>query len=128
MGEPALVLRARRLRAAPGVVVARDVSLTASRGGVVAVEGQNGSGKTTLLAAAAGLLPAGCASARPGSVGYSPERAGVRAAGHDPAGTRVWALQIRWPGSSLAGQLSRYPAPRRVAIRPVPSLPRRYRM
>jgi ABC-type multidrug transport system ATPase subunit len=44
---------------------------------VVAVEGPNGSGKSTLLAAAAGLLPVGKASARPGPVGYSPERAGV---------------------------------------------------
>jgi energy-coupling factor transporter ATP-binding protein EcfA2 len=44
---------------------------------VVAVEGPNGSGKSTLLAAAAGLLPTGSASMRPGSVGYSPERAGV---------------------------------------------------
>ena len=35
------------------------------------------SGKSTLLAAAAGLLPADNASVRPGSVGYSPERAGV---------------------------------------------------
>jgi energy-coupling factor transporter ATP-binding protein EcfA2 len=43
----------------------------------VAVEGPNGSGKSTLLAAAAGLLPADNASVRPGSVGYSPERAGV---------------------------------------------------
>jgi len=74
-GESALVLRVRRLRAARGVVVARDVSLTASPGEVVAVEGPNGSGKTTLLAAAAGLLPAG--GARPSSIGYAPERAGV---------------------------------------------------
>ena len=44
---------------------------------MVAVEGPNGSGKSTLLAAAAGLLPADSASVRPGSVGYSPERAGV---------------------------------------------------
>ena len=46
-------------------------------GDVVAVEGPNGSGKSTLLAAAAGLLPLGRASVRPGSVGYAPERAGI---------------------------------------------------
>ncbi len=34
MSEPALVLEARRLRAARGVVVARDVSLTAAAGRV----------------------------------------------------------------------------------------------
>jgi ABC-type Mn2+/Zn2+ transport system ATPase subunit len=77
VNEPVLVVRARRLRAARGVVVARDVTLEAAPGDVVAVEGPNGSGKSTLLAAAAGLLPAGNASVRPGSVGYSPERAGV---------------------------------------------------
>ena len=76
MSEPVLVVRARRLRAARGVVVARDVTLDAAPGDVVAVEGPNGSGKSTLLAAAAGLLPADNASVRPGSVGYSPERAG----------------------------------------------------
>jgi len=77
VSEPALVVRARRLRAARGVVVARDVALTAAPGDVVAVEGPNGSGKSTLLAAAAGLLPADSANVRPGSVGYSPERAGL---------------------------------------------------
>jgi ABC-type Mn2+/Zn2+ transport system ATPase subunit len=77
MSEPVLVVRARRLRAARGVVVARDVTLDAGPGDVVAVEGPNGSGKSTLLAAAAGLLPADNASVRPGSVGYSPERAGI---------------------------------------------------
>src|SRR5256886_2035060 len=77
MSDPALLLRARSLRAARGVVVARDVTLNAAPGDVVAVEGPNGSGKSTLLAAAAGLLPADNASVRPGSVGYSPERAGV---------------------------------------------------
>jgi ABC-type Mn2+/Zn2+ transport system ATPase subunit len=77
VNEPVLVVRARRLRAARGVVVARDVTLGAAPGDVVAVEGANGSGKSTLLAAAAGLLPADNASVRPGSVGYSPERAGV---------------------------------------------------
>ncbi len=77
MSDPALVVRARRLRAARGVVVARDVALAAAPGDVVAVEGPNGSGKSTLLAAAAGLLPADRASVRPGSVGYSPERSGV---------------------------------------------------
>ena len=77
MHEPVLVVRARRLRAARGVVVARDVTLDAAPGDVVAVEGANGSGKSTLLAAAAGLLPADNTSVRPGSVGYSPERAGV---------------------------------------------------
>jgi ABC-type Mn2+/Zn2+ transport system ATPase subunit len=77
VSEPVLVVRARRLRAARGVVVARDVTLDAAPGDVVAVEGPNGSGKSTLLAAAAGLLPADNASVRPGSVGYSPERAGV---------------------------------------------------
>ena len=77
MSEPVLVVRARRLRAARGVVVARDVTLDAGPGNVVAVEGPNGSGKSTLLAAAAGLLPADHASVRPGSVGYSPERAGI---------------------------------------------------
>jgi ABC-type Mn2+/Zn2+ transport system ATPase subunit len=54
---PALVLRTDRLRAARGVVVARQVALSASPGDVVAVEGVNGSGKSTLLAATAGLLP-----------------------------------------------------------------------
>jgi len=77
VSEPVLLVRARRLRAARGVVVARDVALDAAPGDVVAVEGPNGSGKSTLLAAAAGLLPADNASVRPGSVGYSPERAGV---------------------------------------------------
>ena len=77
MSEPVLLVRARKLRAARGVVVARDVTLDAAPGAVVAVEGPNGSGKSTLLAAAAGLLPADGASVRPGSVGYSPERAGV---------------------------------------------------
>src|SRR2546429_212010 len=72
-----LVVRSRRLRAARCVVVARYVTLDAAPGDVVAVEGPNGSGKSTLLAAAAGLLPADNASVRPGSVGYSPERAGV---------------------------------------------------
>ena len=77
VSEPVLLVRARKLRAARGVVVARDVTLDAAPGDVVAVEGPNGSGKSTLLAAAAGLLPADGASVRPGSVGYSPERAGV---------------------------------------------------
>src|SRR5690348_98249 len=77
VSDPALLVRARRLRAARGVVVARDVTLAAVAGDVVAVEGPNGSGKSTLLAAAAGLLPADGASVRPGSVGYSPERAGT---------------------------------------------------
>jgi ABC-2 type transport system ATP-binding protein len=77
VSDPVLVVRARRLRAARGVVVARDVTLAAAPGDVVAVEGPNGSGKSTLLAAAAGLLPAGSASVRPGSVGYAPERAGA---------------------------------------------------
>jgi len=77
VSDPALLVRARRLRAARGVVVARDVTLKDAPGDVVAVEGPNGSGKSTLLAAAAGLLPADKASVRPGSVGYSPERAGA---------------------------------------------------
>lgn len=77
MPDPALVVHARRLWAARGVVVATDVALAAAPGDVVAVEGPNGSGKSTLLAAAAGLLPAGSASVRPESVGYSPERAGT---------------------------------------------------
>lgn len=77
MSDPVLLVRARRLRAARGVVVARDVTLAAEPGDVVAVEGPNGSGKSTLLAAAAGLLPADGASVRPGSVGYAPERAGT---------------------------------------------------
>ena len=38
MSEPVLVVRARRLRAARGVVVARDVTLEAAPGDVVAVE------------------------------------------------------------------------------------------
>jgi ABC-type Mn2+/Zn2+ transport system ATPase subunit len=77
VSEPVLLVRARTLRAARGVVVARDVALDAAPGDVVAVEGPNGSGKSTLLAAAAGLLPADGASVRPASVGYSPERAGI---------------------------------------------------
>ena len=72
---PVLVLHADRLRAARGVVVARQVALSAAAGQVVAVEGVNGSGKSTLLAAAAGLLPASRSSRRPASVGYAPERA-----------------------------------------------------
>jgi hypothetical protein len=36
VSEPALVVRARRLRAARGVVVARDVALTAAPGDVAA--------------------------------------------------------------------------------------------
>ena len=63
------MLRARRLRAARGVVVARDVALTASRGDVVAVEGPNGSGKTTLahLATDLGLVPFAAALTAAGS-------------------------------------------------------------
>ena len=41
MSEPVLVVRARRLRAARGVVVASDVALTAGPGEVGAVEGPN---------------------------------------------------------------------------------------
>ncbi len=74
---PALVLRADRLRAARGVVVARQVALSAAPGDVVAVEGVNGSGKSTLLAATAGLLPTSRGTRRPASVGYAPERADV---------------------------------------------------
>jgi ABC-type cobalamin/Fe3+-siderophores transport system ATPase subunit len=55
VSSPVFVLRARKLRAARGVVVARNVSLTASPGDVIAVEEPNSSGKTTLLAAAAGV-------------------------------------------------------------------------
>jgi ABC-type Mn2+/Zn2+ transport system ATPase subunit len=77
MNAPVFVLRARELRAARGVTVATDVSLTASPGDVIAVEGPNGSGKTTLLAAAAGLLPATNVRARPASVAFSPERASL---------------------------------------------------
>jgi len=75
------------------VVVAKNVSLTASPGDVVAVEGPNGSGKTTLLAAAAGLLPADGTTVRPGSVGYAPERAGVlpRIALHQMTGLHLAA-------------------------------------
>jgi ABC-type Mn2+/Zn2+ transport system ATPase subunit len=71
------VLRADRLRAARRVLVARQVSLSAAAGEVVAVEGANGSGKSTLLAAAAGVLPTGQEGRRPASVGYAPERADV---------------------------------------------------
>ncbi|HZR52580.1 MAG TPA: ATP-binding cassette domain-containing protein [Streptosporangiaceae bacterium] len=70
-------MRAPRLRAARGVTVATDVSLTASAGEVIAVEGPNGSGKSTLLAAAAGLLPTENATVRPATVGFSPERASL---------------------------------------------------
>ena len=44
MSEPLVVVRGRRLRAACGVAVARDVALTAAPGDVVAVKGPNGSG------------------------------------------------------------------------------------
>jgi ABC-type Mn2+/Zn2+ transport system ATPase subunit len=76
-GEPVLVLRADRLRAARRVLVARQVAVSAEAGDVVAVEGANGSGKSTLLAAAAGVLPTGQAERRSASVGYAPERADV---------------------------------------------------
>ena len=74
---PDFELRAPRLRAARGVTVATDVSLTASAGEVIAVEGPNGSGKSTPLAAAAGLLPTENATLRPATVGFSPERASL---------------------------------------------------
>ena len=111
MSEPVLVVRARRLRAARGVVVARDVTLDAAPGDVVAVEGPNGSGKSTLLAAAAGLLPADGASVRPGSVGYSPERAGVlpriRGAGLASAqGAASWACLVFTPGRAPLDELA----------------------
>lgn len=73
--SPSLILQARKLRAARGVTVATGVRLAAAPGEVIAVEGPNGSGKTTLLAAAAGLLPDGNDTVRPGLVGYAPERA-----------------------------------------------------
>ena len=76
MNDPALVVRARRLRAARGVVVARDVALAAAPGDVVAVEGPNGSGKSTLLTAAAGLLPASSASVRPARLAILPNEPG----------------------------------------------------
>lgn len=60
-----------------GDPVIRGITVNATPGQVVSLVGPNGSGKSTLLAAAAGLLPVGKASVRPGSVGYSPERAGV---------------------------------------------------
>jgi ATPase subunit of ABC transporter with duplicated ATPase domains len=69
-----LELHASRLLAARRVEVARQVSVAAAPGDVVAVEGVNGSGKSTLLAAAAGLLPAGRDSRHPPAVGYAPER------------------------------------------------------
>jgi energy-coupling factor transporter ATP-binding protein EcfA2 len=79
---PALVLRADPLRATRQVPVAAQVSLAASAGEVVVVEGANGSGQSTLLAAAAGLLPAGPGTRRPASVGFAPERRrGDQAAG-----------------------------------------------
>ena len=52
MSEPVLLVRARRLRAARGGVVARDVTLEAAPGDVAAVVGPNGSGKSTLLVGA----------------------------------------------------------------------------
>jgi len=64
MNDPTLVLTARRLRAARGVVVARDVSVTASAGDVVAVEGPNGSGKSTLPDVLRAALDAGLAIRR----------------------------------------------------------------
>ena len=75
--DPSLVVRAARLRAARGVVVASDVEVTAPGGSVVAVEGPNGSGKSTVLAATAGLLPTDAPSRRPATIGFAPERSEV---------------------------------------------------
>jgi ABC-type multidrug transport system ATPase subunit len=76
-GDPPLVVRAARLRAARGVVVASDVAVAAAGGSVVAVEGPNGAGKSTVLAATAGLLPTDAASRRPATIGFAPERSEV---------------------------------------------------
>lgn len=84
-----------------GPWVLRDVSLSVEPGEAVVVTGGNGSGKSTLLRIAAGLSkPTSGTVARPGCVGWLPERfpSGVRLSARDYLRhlAAVRGVPVRW--------------------------------